>query len=34
MGVIAGENKGVKPHLFRAIYPFGFMYYVDHLLFP
>ena len=25
-GVIAGENKGVNPHGFRAVYPFGFMY--------
>ena len=33
-GYFTSENKGVKPHLFRAIYPFGFMYYVDHLLFP
>jgi len=27
-GCIAGENKGVKPHLFRAVYPFGFMCYL------
>ncbi len=24
-GVIAGENEGVKPHVFRAVIPFVFM---------
>ena len=30
-GVIAGENKGVNPHGFRAVYPFGFMCCCDQL---
>ena len=29
-GVIAGENKGAKPHGFSAVYPFGFMCWTVH----